>query len=240
MFSMTIGNKNTYNDWFLVPSSRPVIPPPEPNENFLEIPGINGSLNLSSLLTGYPTFKDRTGSQEFLVTNQDISWTELYSNIMWHLNGKEHEMILNTDPDYIYKGQFKVDSWETPKDWSRITISYTLNPYKFYKLKVSEQYPDVFNWKSIIGTTELIPDLYKYVDRMPVNPFITVRENNGGSMTFEFINTELGINTGKFMLPTGISKTPRVTLSNFTGNNTMSLKVTGTGTVFLDYQNGRL
>lgn len=240
MFSMTIGNKNTYNDWFLVPTSRPVIPPPEPNETFLEIPGTNGSLDISTILTGYPTFKDRTGSQEFIVTNQDISWSELYSDIMWHLNGKTHDMMLNTDPEYVYRGQFKVESWDTPKDWSRITIGYTLQPYKYYRLKVSEQYPDIFDWNIINGETTILSNLNEYVDRMPVNPYITVRETNGGSMAFEFINTELGINTGKFVLPTGISKTPRITLTNFSGNNSMTLKVSGSGKVFIDYQNGRL
>lgn len=72
-FSNLNGSKNTWSDWQLIPTSRPVAAPPEMNTHFVEIPGRNGVIDLSAFLTGEPTYKNRTGTWEFIVCNPNIS-----------------------------------------------------------------------------------------------------------------------------------------------------------------------
>ena len=67
--SITIGGKNTWDDWRLVPASRPVFNPPAQKVKTLEIPGGDGVIDLSQSLTGYPVYQNRTGSIEFIVMN---------------------------------------------------------------------------------------------------------------------------------------------------------------------------
>lgn len=69
MHSVTFGDKNSYDEWRIVPTSRPVINPPAKKKKTLEIPGANGSLDISDSLTGFPVFENRTGSIEFIVLN---------------------------------------------------------------------------------------------------------------------------------------------------------------------------
>lgn len=69
MHSVTFGDKNSYDEWRIVPTSRPVIAPPAVKKKTLEIPGANGVLDISSSLTGFPVFENRTGSIEFVVLN---------------------------------------------------------------------------------------------------------------------------------------------------------------------------
>ena len=45
--SVTFGDKNTWDDWRLVPASRPVFNPPAQKVKTLEIPGGDGVIDLS-------------------------------------------------------------------------------------------------------------------------------------------------------------------------------------------------
>lgn len=129
--SVNFGDKNTYDDWKLVPDSRPVVVPPEPKFIFDEIPGASGSLDLSSTLTGFVSYQDRTGSFDFIVLNDYGEWHERYSEIMGYLHGKRMRMSLEDDPNYFYIGRFSVSSWDSGENWSTISIDYHLDPFKY-------------------------------------------------------------------------------------------------------------
>lgn len=127
---------NTWEDWHLVPSSRPVIVPPKVQTKYVDIPGADGSLDLTDYLAGRPTFANREGTIDFTVLNNyniegyEYVWSGLYSDIMDYLHGKRKLMILEDDPVYYYQGRFSVDSWATDQHNSKITIGYNLWPYK--------------------------------------------------------------------------------------------------------------
>lgn len=124
--------KNTWKDWHLIPSTRPLFNPPEPKTNYLDVPGMNGSIDLSNALSdGYPTFQDRTGSQEFYVMNGYKEWYAAYSDIMNFCHGEVCKVILEDEPSYYYLGRVKVNSWKSEKDWSKIVLDFTLDPYKY-------------------------------------------------------------------------------------------------------------
>lgn len=65
--SITIGKKNTFQDFGLIPTSRPVITPPSPNYSYLEIPGGSGAFDISEAVSGTLTYANRNGSLEFYV-----------------------------------------------------------------------------------------------------------------------------------------------------------------------------
>ena len=129
--SISFGDKNTWDDWRLVPSSRPVFNPPAQKVKTLDIPGGDGLIDLSTALTGYPVYQNRTGSFEFIVMNDFKPWQKAYSDIMDYLHGRTMRAILEDDPEYFYEGRFTVNSWKSEKDWSKITIDYSVGPYKW-------------------------------------------------------------------------------------------------------------
>lgn len=129
--SITIGDKNTWDDWKLVPSSRPVFNPPEPKLNYIEIPGVDGKLDASTVLTGEILYQNRTGSVEFYVMNGYKSWDARYSEISNYVHGIDFKrIILEDDPSHYYTGRVTVNKWESSKDYSRITLDFDLYPYK--------------------------------------------------------------------------------------------------------------
>lgn len=52
---------DTWDDWKLIPSSRPVIAPPIERTKFVPVPGRDGALDYSRTPANRPTYDDRTG-----------------------------------------------------------------------------------------------------------------------------------------------------------------------------------
>lgn len=127
-----IVSKNTWDDWHLIPTSRPLVNPPSPNINRIQIPGGDGSLDVTDILAGRPTYSDRNGSWSFYVENGYMPWSFLYSDIMKYLHGKYLQCVLEDDPAYYYEGRFSVNEWRSDASRSMITINYILSPYKVF------------------------------------------------------------------------------------------------------------
>lgn len=110
----TLGDK-----YGLIPVKRPVISPPPKKENTLDIAGSFGITDLSTILTGYPIYSNRTGSLgDFMLlypeyastieenrtiinrnirTDPQISryvWLDRYNALVNDLNGKPHKIML--------------------------------------------------------------------------------------------------------------------------------------------------
>lgn len=128
--SITFGTKNTWTDWHLIPSSRPVFNPPPLKSKYVDIPGADGEVDLTELLTGSPKFGNRTGSLEFIVANDYLSWDVAYSTIMNYLHGQSMHAVLEDEPLYYYDGRFSVSEWRSDKNYSLITIEYVLAPHR--------------------------------------------------------------------------------------------------------------
>lgn len=127
------GEKHTYDDWGLVLSENPIPPQPAVNTSLLEVPGGNGFVNLSAALTGDVTYSTREGKFTFTCTDRPDQWAEIYSEISNYLHGQEMQIVLDDDPDYYYTGIVRVDPFESDKTVCKITITGTLDPFKYEK-----------------------------------------------------------------------------------------------------------
>jgi hypothetical protein len=130
-----VPSRNTFDDWKLIPTSKPIIAPPEVNSNLTYIPGGSGFYNTSEILTGYPTYKSRTGELEFTVLNAynndtSLEWNKVYNDISSFLHGKEMKCVLEDDPAYYYSGVFSVSSAKSGGYNSTINIKYEVQPFK--------------------------------------------------------------------------------------------------------------
>lgn len=122
---------NTWNTWRLIPSSRPVFNPPSPKTNLIDIPGANGVLDATEILTSFVAFNNREGNFEFYVANGYKEWYDRYSQIMQYLHGRKVKVILSDDLMYYYQGRMSVNQWRSEKDYSKIVLNYSMDPYKY-------------------------------------------------------------------------------------------------------------
>lgn len=128
--SITFGDKNTWDDWKLIPSSRPVFNPPGFKSKYVDIPGADGFIDLSSSISNKPLYSSRTGSLEFIVTDQETRWEEIYADIANYLHGQYIRAFLEDDPAYYYQGRFTVNQWKSNPDFSVVVIDYVVDPFK--------------------------------------------------------------------------------------------------------------
>ena len=250
--SITFGDKNTWDDWRLVPASRPVFNPPAQKVKTLDIPGGDGVIDLSQALTGYPVYQNRTGSIEFVVMNDFKPWQTAYSDIMDYLHGQNMRAVLEDDPEYFYEGRFTVNAWKSEKDWSRIVIDYSVGPYKWTLLSsVDDWLWDPFNFQNGIIRSALFRDISVTTNktehlidgilfgRAPVCPRFLVSSSDGRGVKIQFVNPSLGIDLTK-LLPDGTTQIPEFV---FFGNQGASIYLwcdSGEGTVSIDFRQGRL
>lgn len=230
--SLTIGNKNTWDDWHLVPTSRPVVNPPKPKTIYVDVPGANGSLDLTETIYNDVVYDSRVGSWEFMVENGHEYWDVLYSNIMNYLHGHQFHVILEDDLSFYYNGRVSVNQWKSDPNYSLITLDYHLDPYK-YEINTSG---DDWLWDPFDFTTGIIYSSEYEIDgsevilldvkEMPVIPtFYTTDE--GMKVTYNGITYDLNRNHDTKIYDIYLKETSNVT-------------ITGTGTVKIVYRNGVL
>lgn len=250
--SVTFGDKNTWDDWRLVPASRPLFNPPPQKVKTLDIPGGDGVIDLSQSLTGYPVYQNRTGSIEFIVMNDFKPWHMAYSDIMDYLHGQTMRAVLEDDPEYFYEGRFTVNAWRSEKDWSRIVIDYDVGPYKWSVLSsIDDWLWDPFNFQNGVIRAALFRSIavttsVKTVDldaalfgRAPVCPSFLTSSSDGRGVHVRFINPTLGLNETK-LLPDGTIQFPEFIFFGDRGSTLELWCDTGTGTVSVDFRQGRL
>ncbi len=250
--SVTFGDKNTWDDWRLVPASRPLFNPPAQKTKVIDIPGGDGVIDLSQALTGYPIYQNRTGSMEFIVMNGFRAWQVAYSEIMDYLHGQSMRAVLEDDPEYFYEGRFTVNEWKSEKDWSRITIDYDVNPYKWALQSSTDEWLwDTFNFQNgviqstlfreaAVTTTQLevqVPQAF--YGRAPVCPNFIVQSSSGNGVHVRFVNAQLGVDMTK-LLSDGTTRIPEFTFYGSGGSTIYLWCDSGTATVSIDFKLGRL
>ena len=133
-YSLTFGGvKNTWTDWKLIPSTPPMVPPPEPNTNLVDIPGRRlGPLDLSLYPFNRITYQRITGSWDFLRDTENINTRKtMYEVIRAWLHGKYTTVSLEEDPNHYYRGRFLVSVPKNGRGPTSISISYDLEPMRF-------------------------------------------------------------------------------------------------------------
>lgn len=124
--------KNTWDDWKLIPSAKPTFPMPEVQLKFVDIPGSNGSIDLTDYLTSSPTYNDRVGTFNFYAVDTHEDWDGRCQEIGKFLHGKNMKIILEDDPLYYYDGRVTVSDKRTDGQFPTITLSCRVRPYKIH------------------------------------------------------------------------------------------------------------
>ena len=250
--SITFGDKNTWDDWKLVPASRPVFNPPSLKKRTVDIPGADGFLDLSEALTGYPVYENREGSFDFYVMNGFKEWYQAFSDISDYLHGQSMHAILEDDREFYYDGRFTVNEWRSEKDYSRIVIDYSVNPYKWSIHHSLEGWEwDPFNFRTGVITLGFfrnidVPAQGKHVTfdktllgRAPVCPKFIINGAANQGMRIHYTNSTLNVSVdveanrnGTFQFPEIVFYGDSVSL-DFQCNS-------GTGKVSIDFRQGRL
>lgn len=179
------------------------IEPAAPKTNFVDIPGADGSKDLTEALGAGVKFEDGAATWVFALYPAD-DWATKRKQVSAAINGLRCNIVLDSDPNYVYSGRVSVENYKADKMLRQITVKARMAPYKLEPTNRSVSRDDL---------TGSYKTLTLASGRMPVIPTITVQQ----ATTLLFAGSTFAITAGTHGL-TGI------VLSE--GNNTLKAKLT--------------
>lgn len=121
------GGIHSHRDLHLI-QQKVDVQPAEPKLNLVNIPGADGTKDMSELLGGRLVYKDRKATWTFaLYPGED--WDAKHRQVSNELNGKRCKITLDTSPEYYYLGRVTVKKYNKDKALRQITVEATCQPY---------------------------------------------------------------------------------------------------------------
>lgn len=228
---------NTWDDWGVVSVKRSTFSTPETKVVYIDIPGSDGSLDFTEVLTGVPTYQNRVGTIPFFIYKAARTADTTINSMINYLHGKRVRVVRTDEPDFYYEGRFQIKNYRhtSEGEWGVFDLEYNLEPYKYELFSSLEPWKwDPFNFETGI--------IRNYAD-LPVNGTFTL-EIMGRRMNVvpEFIVTDSPSGLDVTFRGTGYhldeGKTRNVNIQLGEGMNT--LVFTGNGKVSVDYRGGSL
>ena len=138
-YSITFGagndTRNTWTNWKLMPESPPVVPPPKPKTNYVDIPGrAKGPLDMTSVPFNHQQYERITGSWNFVICDDywnNANRAQTYENVRSWLHGRVTRMKLEEDPQHLFYGRFTIDPPNSGSGPFVIRINFDLEPIRY-------------------------------------------------------------------------------------------------------------
>lgn len=122
---------NTWYDLRLIVTAK-TIPDAEPKTNYVKLDGMNGSLDLSEVLTGEITYDDRTITATFWTDVGNRNDREaLLQKITASLHGKKIKIIEPDDLNHYFYGRVKIKSKKNNLAYAEFTIEAVCDPWRY-------------------------------------------------------------------------------------------------------------
>lgn len=207
-----IDNLNTYNEWRLILTAKSITSPPLKTK-YVSLDGMNGTLDLSEVLTGEITYGDRTVSASFLLTEGTrLERNFVLREIVKRLHGRKVKIIEPDDLDHYFLGRINVKNLENILPYAKLSIEAICEPWRYSlydivrRVDVNDQTVEIIITNN--GAKTLIPE-------------ITVT----GEVDIIFKNNQVSLTDGTYKISD---------LKLYSGANV--IKVIGTGSVIFTYK----
>lgn len=232
-YSVHLGGISLLDTYGLIMTSK-YIGPPKPKTKLVDIPGRDGALDLSEVLTGRVSYEQRPIEIELFTAEKPLGFSAIRSQLQNAFHGKHLQIIFDDDPMYYWEGRVEID-FENDGALGKVKINATVEPYKKWVQDAAEEWLwDSFDFEEgvinemsnvSISGTQNIEILVPAQNGMIIRPVITSTAN----MTVSFEGKTLQIGAGQ------------TTIYDFNlhaGYNTLIFK--GNGKVTISYRGGSL
>lgn len=233
----TNASYNTYDDWGLYITNTDCIGAPKQYTRYIEIPGRNGLLDLSEVISGRQVYTSREIKIILSGPRDKTSWSAAMSIARNDINGKICRITFDDDMGYYWRGRVDIKDFSSILDLGTLTISVpTADPYKYSLQSSGEPWLwDPFNFETGIIT---------YMGAITVNGTETVSIPHGHMPTTpEFVvSNKVGVLTVSvggtaYTLNTGSNKIPSISVG---GDTDVALTFSGNAKVEIIYRSGSL
>lgn len=206
------------------------ISPPDPNLVTIEIPGTSDIIDLTESISGDIEYKRRKITIKLESGTGKDSYYGKYAKLANYLHGKNMKIVFNKDQGYYWIGRITVASAEPKVYGSTITITATVDPYKYETQSSLEPWL----WDTFSFEDGIIRNYYNIT--VPGSLTIVGRRKRvcpkiicSGAMTVTYLGNTYQLTAGENLI-TDI----------FIGEGEHVLSFGGSGTVSVDYRGASL
>ena len=202
------GSYNTFDDWNLYITNTDCIGEPKQYTKYVEIPGRNGMLDLSEVVSGRQIYTSREIKIDLAGPRDKTTWQPAISILRNMINGKVCHITFDDDPTYYWRGRVDVKGFKSVLDLGTLTLSLpTADPYKYSCVTSADPWLwDPFNFETdmitYIGAITVIGSYALTVPKghMPTTPEFVV-SNKVGMLTVVYDGTTYELSTGSNKIP---------------------------------------
>lgn len=225
------GRIHTWRDWGLNLVSI-YIPMPKPKSQLIDIPGGDGSIDLTEI-NGRPVYDNRDGMElVFDLMDEDYKvWFLKYSEFAKEIHGKKVKMVLDDEPEHYYMVRLNLDGQKTNPVYGEITLSGTAEPFKYDHVSSNEPW----KWGPFNFCTGVIRNLSDQVISTAKNTITILGAGIDNPPVFivtEADNLKLTHEGRTYVLKVGRNRFPAVRV----GEEDVTLTFSGTGKLSVEYR----
>ena len=213
MSDIRFGTKWARADYGLIVAPY-AIPMPEPQTNFVEIPGRDGALDLSGAF-GTVRYADRIIP---LTLYARAPFDTLISAFASDVHARRMNMIFDRDPTFYYDARMTIEDVERHWGYCELSLECRVKPYKLEQFETA-----ITVLPTGIATVTLTNT------RMPVVPSITVSAEMTLTFTIAGVGYTINLAAGSHIVPSLV----------LTDGET-EIDLTGTGSITFTYRKGAL
>ena len=223
---------HTLRDWGLAIGNNNYIKEPVQETLYVDIPGMNGFLDMSEVIAGHPVYKYRMLELQVGSLNRRMLWDAAVSNIRNAIDGKVVKIIFDNDLGNYWTGRVTINGFDRVRELGKFIIQIKADPYKMECFSSLEDW----EWDSFNFETGVIRE---YKELVVDSELILSIPGNRKEVIPSFICSapmELQFDGVTYQLPEGASRVLNVELTE--GENILTF--VGNGIVSVDYRGGSL
>ena len=213
MSDIRFGTKWARADYGLIVAPY-AIPMPEPQMNFVEIPGRDGALDLSEAF-GTVRYADRVIE---LTLYARAPFDSLVSTFASDVHGRRMNMIFDRDPTFYYDARMTIEDVERHWGYCELSLECRVKPYKLEHFETAI---------TVLPTGNATVTLTN--SRMPVVPTITTSAEMTLTFTIAGVVYTIHLATGSHVVPSLVLM-----------EGETEIDISGTGSITFTYRKGAL
>lgn len=225
---VTFDDIHSYKDLGLI-LSKVVISSPEPKTKIVSVPGRNGIIDMSEVVSGNTRYKNRTIEFTFSSNKKVKDWLNEISIIRNKIAGLRKRIVIDYDAAFYWYGRIIDVSQDISNSVESIIVTASVDPYKYSITTSAEDWlwdPFDFEQSVINETADLVVDESLEVSIIASKKWENPIVISDSDMTVEFNGNTYQVKSGSQVMYDIILQEGENILT-FTGNGNVTINYVG-------------
>ena len=227
-FGVMIDDIHTFQEYGLIMTDKK-ISTPVAKLKMVDVPGRNGSVDMSEVATGDVRYNDRTIELKFVSQEKVGNWEALLSEMRNQFCGRKCRYVFDDDIAFYWSGRCTDISMEAKEAILYVNMKITVDPYKYTIQSTAEDWlwdPFDFEQGVINETGNLVVNGTLSVEIIGLKKYVNPIIVSNANMSVVFNGKTYDVKAGSQVMY-GIVLTEGTDTLQFKGNGTVSINYVG-------------